>query len=217
MTGKNVKTWINEISADGVTVQQSQNAYIKWADKYDEDLEKHAFTGPGKVAQIVRDQILNQPVGDVRILDVAAGTGLVARELKKFGFRHIDALEPSEAMLKEAKKAHLYINYFVEFISESQTTIAESSYDVVTGSGLFANEAHVPCEALYEMIRVVKPGGLIVLCGRNHLLNDSETYKRLEPLMDKLESDKKWKKVLREIWPGYLKGIDGVAWCYQVL
>lgn len=165
----------------------------------------------------MRDKLSNQRPENVRILDVAAGTGLVAKELREFGFRHIDALEPSEAMLKEAKKAHLYENYFIEYISQSQTTISENSYDVVTGSGLYANEAHVPCEALYEMIRLVKPGGLIVLCGRNHLLNDSETYKRLEPLMNKLESDQKWKKVSREIWPGYLKGIDGVAWCYQVL
>jgi hypothetical protein len=43
----------------------------------------------------------------------------------------------------------------------SSFLIILDSYDVVTGSGLYANEAHVPCEALYEMIRLVKPGKVI--------------------------------------------------------
>ena len=60
-------------------------------------------------------------------------------QLREFGFRHIDALEPSEAMLKEAKKAHLYENYFVEYISESPSTLSESKQFVSFFFFLFLN------------------------------------------------------------------------------
>lgn len=40
----------------------------------------------------------------------------------------------------------------------STVYFVSDSYDVITGSGIFAAEAHVSCESLYEMIRLVKAG-----------------------------------------------------------
>ena len=44
-------------------------------------------------------------------------------QLQKQGFRHIDALDPSEAMLAVAKEEKLYENYFCEFITDEQLPI----------------------------------------------------------------------------------------------
>lgn len=196
--------------------RKSQGNYFDWAKSYDQVLELTGYTGPSKVADVVSDCISKEKKDKVRILDVGAGTGLVGRELHKRGFRHIDALDPSEAMLNEAKKWEVYENYIVNFISGSPLNIQADSYDVLTGCGVFS-EAHVPVEALHEMIRLVKPGGFVVLAISHEFQNESSTYQHLEPLMDKLGTDNKWKQVSSEIFPHYHGEHSGKVWCFQVL
>ena len=54
-------------------------------------------------------------------------------QLRKKGFCHIDALDPSEDMLSIARKDNLYENYYCEFLTEKQLPIApgEISYQFV--------------------------------------------------------------------------------------
>ena len=54
---------------------------------------------------------------EVKVLDVGAGTGMVARGLRAEGFRHIDAVDASEAMLSVARRDNLYDNYYCEIFS----------------------------------------------------------------------------------------------------
>ncbi|XP_060585181.1 uncharacterized protein LOC132741099, partial [Ruditapes philippinarum] len=201
----------------GVSVEQSQKLYQTWAASYNKDCEILGYSGPARVAQRVADLFPVDVRNDVNILDVGAGTGLVAIELKKLGFKKLDALEPSEPMLLEAKKDNLYNNYWQEFLTESPTTLSADTYDVITGCGMYGDGAHVPCEALYEMLRLVKPGGYIILATRHELVQNNEIYKNLEPLMDKLETNRKWKKMSRDVFPGFNLKKDGIIWCYQVL
>jgi hypothetical protein len=49
-------------------------------------------------------------------------------QLKKLGFKKLDALEPSETMLLEAKKDNIYNNYCQEFLTESPTTLSAGMY-----------------------------------------------------------------------------------------
>jgi hypothetical protein len=49
-------------------------------------------------------------------------------QLKTQGFKNIDALEPSESMLLEAKKDNLYNNYYQEFLTKSPTTLSAGMY-----------------------------------------------------------------------------------------
>ncbi|XP_053405262.1 uncharacterized protein LOC123545539 [Mercenaria mercenaria] len=143
--------------------QTAQGHYLDWAKSYDQLTSITGWTGPSKVADVTAGCFTPEQRDCVRILDVGAGTGLVAKELSKRGFRHIDALDPSEAMLSEAKKVGVYENYIIDFLSsDSPTSIPDSwsdSYDALTGSGIFA-DGHVPFEALHKMIRLVKPGTL---------------------------------------------------------
>ncbi|XP_053389507.1 uncharacterized protein LOC128552484 [Mercenaria mercenaria] len=120
-------------------------------------------------------------------------------------------------MLKEARKYDLYESYYIEFLSKNPTTIPADTYDALVGSGIYGEAAHVPSEALFEMIRLVKPGGYIVLTTRHHLVTDGIAYTDLEPLMDKLETDGRWRKISRDIYSGCYYDLDGIIWCYQVL
>ena len=57
----------------------------------------------------------------------------------------------------------------------------------------------------------------IVLVTREQHLHSVEEYKgRLEPLMDQLEAEGKWKKIERTIFKGFFLDKDGIMWKYQV-
>ena len=49
---------------------------------------------------------------------------LLLFQLRECGFRHIDALDPSEDMLSVAKKENLYDNYICEFLTDKKLPIA---------------------------------------------------------------------------------------------
>ena len=53
---------------------------------------------------------------------------MIILQLKANGFVHIDALDPSQAMLDLAKKEGLYENYFVDFLNEKQLSIPPGTF-----------------------------------------------------------------------------------------
>lgn len=60
-------------------------------------------------------------------------------------------------------------------------------------------------------------GGRIVLVTREQHLQAVDEYRdRLEPLMDRLEAEGKWKKIERKIFKGFFLDKDGIMWKYQV-
>jgi len=60
-------------------------------------------------------------------------------------------------------------------------------------------------------------GGHIVIVTRAAHVTNVEQYRdKLEPLMDKLEREGKWKKVERTIFKGFFLDKEGILWKYQV-
>ncbi|XP_046580992.1 uncharacterized protein LOC124288514 [Haliotis rubra] len=62
----------------------------------------------------------------LKVLDVAAGTGLLGNELKNHGFTHVDALDPAEEMLSMAKRRNIYRTYFCAFINKDRNDAIET-------------------------------------------------------------------------------------------
>ncbi|KAL3864270.1 hypothetical protein ACJMK2_005968 [Sinanodonta woodiana] len=88
-------------------------------------------------------------------------------------------------------------------------------YDCTVVAGAMG-EGHLSCDCLYEMIRVVKPGGLVVIVMRKEYLDYVKEYKdRLEPLMDQLETERKWQKISRKIVPNYSFNKEGVVYKFR--
>lgn len=58
---------------------------------------------------------------------MGAGTGLCSQKLRKLGYENIDSLEPAEKMVELAKEKKLYLNYYVEKLTDKPTSIPESS------------------------------------------------------------------------------------------
>ncbi|XP_046343501.2 uncharacterized protein LOC124124392 isoform X2 [Haliotis rufescens] len=110
------------------------------------------------------------------------------------GFRQIDGLDPSTGMMTEAMKKGVYTDYYLEFMDgHTIGKLATDSYDGLVAAAAF-NTGLLPCAALLEMARLVKPGGLICFGIPHACFTDVKEYNnRLEPLMQRMELDGMWK------------------------
>jgi demethylmenaquinone methyltransferase/2-methoxy-6-polyprenyl-1,4-benzoquinol methylase len=103
------------------------------------------------------------PVAGERILDLAAGTGTSSAALAASG-AHVVAADFSEGMLEVGRRRHAG-NPRIEFVHADATDLPfdDDSFDAVTISFGLRNVVE-PRKGLAELLRVVKPGGRIVVC-----------------------------------------------------
>ncbi|XP_071105996.1 methyltransferase-like protein 27 [Haliotis cracherodii] len=150
----------------------------------------------------------------VKILDVAAGTGLASHEMRKHGFLHIDGLEPSVGMLEQARKNNLYERYICDILADNTLDISDETYTIVTVVGLSSEIfSKLSIKAFEELVRVTKSGGHILM---NHFdyIFESDV---LRANLSSLENRGLWKLEDKQIMPEIKKGITGHLRVYKVL
>uniref|UniRef100_A0A8B9MFB5 Methyltransferase like 27 n=1 Tax=Accipiter nisus TaxID=211598 RepID=A0A8B9MFB5_9AVES len=81
--------------------------YDGWAARYDQDVAALEYRAPELAAASLAFAFPAPPAG-ARLLDVACGTGLVARELHRRGFRCLHGVDGSAGMLERARSTGLY-------------------------------------------------------------------------------------------------------------
>ncbi|XP_067652426.1 uncharacterized protein [Haliotis asinina] len=199
----------------GVIINRfSQNSH-----RYEEVLGRMNFTGHTQCAQSAADWFPRNRQ-DVYILDVAAGTGLCGDELRSHGFRRIDALEPSEQMLAEAKKKGIYGQHFNVVLGENNVDIESGTYDAVTISGLsIVVMKKLPRKAFEELIRIVKPGGYIINASYHNIFpEDGDPEAAIfRSNIKALGSQGKWTLVELRRFKDYVCGDDGAVSVHKVL
>jgi ubiquinone/menaquinone biosynthesis C-methylase UbiE len=103
---------------------------------------------------------------DMHILDVGCGTGILLHPLAELVGEQgrIVGIDASEFMVKEARKRAESTDLPLEFYKGDVYELAfpNNAFDRATASTLFQHLKR-PGEALFEMKRVVKPGGLIAV------------------------------------------------------
>lgn len=93
---------------------------------------------------------------DAKILDLAAGTGLVGSVLSENGYTNIYALDGSDDMLVAAKNRQCYQNIILHLIKkDTKLPIEDRAYDHIIMSGALC---HIDYENLPQIIRICKPG-----------------------------------------------------------
>ena len=97
---------------------------------------------------------------DMRVLEVATGTGLIALRIAQF-VRQVEATDFSTRMIETAKKkiAPPNVNFSIE--DAAALSFADDSFDAV----IVSNALHImpdPEAALMSIRRVLKPGGLLI-------------------------------------------------------
>jgi len=139
------------------TSEELLKYYQDWTkkNKYNQDMVNWKYTAPQETVLVLKKYALNNKC---KILDAGCGTGLVGIELKKCGYSNIDGVDFSQNMLdlipqgiyKKIEKVDL--NKPLKF--------KPNMYDVVMCVGTFTY-GHVKPQALDELIRITKNGGLI--------------------------------------------------------
>ncbi|MGL4280376.1 MAG: class I SAM-dependent DNA methyltransferase [Albidovulum sp.] len=139
------------------TPEDSVRYYRDWAARYDRDFARDmAYRSPEAVAE--RYAALG---GKGPILDVGAGTGLVAEALARRGIGPIDGIDISEEMLGVAAAKGVYRQTFRADLTRP-LDLPDGTYAGCVSAGTFT-EGHVGPAAFAELLRIAAPGALFVV------------------------------------------------------
>lgn len=141
--------------------------YDTWAATYDDDT---LLAGNRNVTLAAALICRHQSRVDIRILDAGAGTGILGEVLALLGFRRIAALDLSVQMLDIARDKKIYESITIGVLGE-KLDYESHTFDVTASTGVFV-PGHAPPGALDELVRVTRPGGLIVFSAWEAWLED---------------------------------------------
>ena len=131
--------------------------YADWASDYDRQFaDKRGYQLPALVAEAFA-----RAGGQGPVLDIGAGTGLVAQELTERGISPVDGMDISPEMLAVAEEKRLYRRTLIGDIT-GHLEMGEGIYNGVVSAGTFTL-GHVGPAALSEAVRIGAPGALYVL------------------------------------------------------
>lgn len=191
--------------------------YTDTCQRYDKAMGMINYSGPSRTAKALQE--LHPSNRDkVHVLDMAAGTGLCAIEMRKLGFQNIDAFDASEGMLKEAKAKGLYKDYILGFLGNDTLGIETDSYDAITLSGFSTDLMQkLPIKGFEELVRIVKPGGHIVnTTYYEAFADDNPEAVQFIKNMKTLQTGGKIKLMKFQRFEEYLNGHDGAVRVHQV-
>lgn len=139
------------------TPEDSVRYYRDWAATYDADFAgATAYRSPAAVARAFAGLGGGGPV-----LDVGAGTGLVAEALGKLGIGPVDGIDISAEMLAVAATKGVYRTAIRADLTRA-LPVEDSVYAGVISAGTFTH-GHVGPSAFDELLRVAAPGAVFAV------------------------------------------------------
>lgn len=160
------------------TPDDNRELYRDWAETYDSDFATQMdYRLPFRVAETYA-----AAGGDAPVLDVGAGTGLVAQRLAELGIGPVDATDISPEMLDVARAKGLYRDLFTADIT-ARSDVPDSHYAGIISSGTFTL-GHVGPDAIDELLRIAAPGALFALsinAAHWHSAGFAAKFAELEP------------------------------------
>jgi len=136
--------------------ESAKSLYGKWAETYDASFgDGWGYIAPREIAAIFKAEA----EGNTPILDVGAGTGLVAEHMEGF---EVDAIDITPEMLEKARAKGIYRELYEGDLLQP-LAFADSTFGGVISCGTFTH-GHVGPECLPELLRITRPGALFV-CG----------------------------------------------------
>ncbi|XP_051793211.1 methyltransferase-like protein 27 isoform X2 [Acanthochromis polyacanthus] len=154
----------------GTTSKEKVDFYNSWAENYDQDVAVLDYRAPRLAANSISSHFRGDREAAV-LLDVACGTGLVARQLKNHGFGHFVGIDGSEAMLEVARESGLYQDLKQFLLGEEPLPVQwENAFDVVVIVGALS-VGQVPVCVVRDLCKSTKPElpvnlSMFLDCGR---------------------------------------------------
>lgn len=138
--------------------------YDGWAETYDAEMAVAGYRHPTICLALLARHL---PRGAAPLLDAGAGTGLIGEWLGIMGYPQVEALDISEGMLAKAAKKDVY-SALHRLALGGPLPFADGCFSGIISAGVFTS-GHVGVEGLDELIRICRPGGVIVLTVKNTL------------------------------------------------
>ena len=187
------------------TPEEILKYYEDWTkkNKYNQDMVDLNYVAPKETVLVLKKYIQDN---DCKILDAGCGTGLVGIELVKNGYFNLDGVDFSQNMLDLIPKD---IYKKTEKIDLNKPLKFETNiYDAVMCVGTFTY-GHVKPEALEELIRIIKNGGLICFTINEGIYEKYGFDKKIEEI-----SKKKLWNIKEFFKSNYIVNKDVKAWYY---
>ncbi|XP_035998872.1 methyltransferase-like protein 27 [Fundulus heteroclitus] len=205
------------------TSEEKVSFYNRWADNYDRDMAVLDYRAPSLAANCISSYFRGVREAAI-VLDVACGTGLVAKHMRKLGFGHFVGVDGSEAMLDKARESGLYQDLKHCLLGEEPLPVQwAGTFDVVLIVGALS-VGQVPVSVIRDMCKATKPGGCICMTTRSN--HDNLEYKAaLESELKQMEEEElwtclevteveDWERAVSEQEDGY---ISGAVYLYKKL
>lgn len=170
---------------EGDDTKNTARIYDGWAGEYENAMASSGYTHPAMVAGLLSR---HQTPGEDDVLDAGCGTGIMSEILKGLGYGSIHGLDASEEMLARAREKGHYQSLTHQFLGE-KLDYADDRFMAVVATGVFT-QGHAPVEGFEELVRVTRPGGLIVFSISRVKLDQD-----FPPLRERLESEGLWEFV----------------------
>ncbi|AZO34919.1 methyltransferase domain-containing protein [Mesorhizobium sp. M2A.F.Ca.ET.037.01.1.1] len=138
--------------------------YDRWSETYDADMSAAGYRHPTICLALLARHL---PRGAEPLLDAGAGTGLIGEWLAITGYPRVEALDISQGMLDKAGAKGVYTALHRLAMGDT-LPFADGAYAGIISAGVFTS-GHVGVEGLDELIRICRPGGVIVLTVKNTL------------------------------------------------
>jgi predicted TPR repeat methyltransferase len=194
-------------------LDQLAQYYQQWADRYDDDVLQEEYSGPEYIADYFASMQKenSQQDTEVSILDAGCGSGLVGIALQQKGYDNICGCDLSFEMTSLAEKTECYRDVAGGVDISNMITFKDDQYDVIVSCGVFTL-GHVPPQALNELIRITKKGGMIVVSTRTSYYESTDFHE----FCDSLESKGKIKILDHRVGP-YIAEENAHYWAFSVL
>ncbi len=134
------------------------STYDAWAETYDAEMAALGYRHPTICLALLARHL---PPGGGPVLDAGAGTGLLGEWLKLTGYAPVEGVDLSAGMLAVAARKGVY-DRLAEGDLTARLPFEDGRFGGCVCSGVFTT-GHVGAEGLDELLRVLRPGGVLVL------------------------------------------------------
>ncbi|WP_347311847.1 class I SAM-dependent DNA methyltransferase [Defluviimonas sp. SAOS-178_SWC] len=164
------------------TPEDSVRYYGDWATSYDSDF---AADMDYRSPDIVAGAFVSLG-GAGPVLDVGAGTGLVAEALARRGIAPVDGIDISEKMLDIAAAKGVYRTVIQADLTRP-LPIENSIYSGIISAGTFTH-GHVGPAVFHELLRVAAPGAVFAVTVHSAVYEAGGFAARFAELGDRIEA-----------------------------
>ncbi|KAM9353162.1 methyltransferase-like protein 27 [Symphorus nematophorus] len=190
-------------SCKGFDSQQTMKFYDSWAQTYEQDIKVIDYRAPRLVVDFLHANFSGSRE-EVQVLDVACGSGLVAKLMVEVGFRRFVGVDGSKEMLEQAAKTGFYQDLRLALLGTQALPAQTGAFDVVIIVGALG-EGYVPVNVVRELCNAAKPGGYVCMSRVDKKSESGNKYKAsLERELQLMEEEGLWARVVAEEMNKYM-------------